>query len=171
MALAKISKRQTGAKPKAIRKATTKSVVQPRQQETKEEEEEEPPLLDEETELRQTVQELFSQEEDLLNTHMNNIQVDIVVLFLLLETRFSLTDDDTQKENAELLTEESKMLQTVAADGVTEQEIAEYANRLEAIIERKCQMIELLQDRMVAFRKNLKREEELSQRVGNLTQY
>ena len=63
------------------------------------------------------------------------------------------------------------MLQTVAADGVTEQEIAEYANRLEAIIERKCQMIELLQDRMVAFRKNLKREEELSQRVGNLTQY
>ena len=63
------------------------------------------------------------------------------------------------------------MLQTVAADGVTEQEIAEYANRLEAITERKCQMIELLQDRMVAFRKNLKREEELSQRVGNLTQY
>ena len=169
MALAKISKRQTGAKPKAIRKATTKSVVQPRQQETKEEEEEEPPLLDEETELRQTVQELFSQEEDLLNTHMNNIQVDIVCLFLVFP--FSLTDDDTQKENAELLTEEGKMLQTMAADGVTEQEIAEYANRLEAITERKCQMIELLQDRMVAFRKNLKREEELSQRVGNLTQY
>ena len=169
--MAKKSKRQTGAKPKAIRKANTKSVVQPRQQETKEEEEEEeePPLLDEETELRQTVQELFSQEEDLLNTHMNNIQVDIVCLFLVF--RFSLTDDDTQKENAELLTEEGKMLQTVAADGVTEQEIAEYANRLEAIIERKCQMIELLQDRMVAFRKNLKREEELSQRVGNLTQY
>ena len=100
---------------------------------------------------------------------MNNIQVDIVCLFLVFP--FSLTDDDTQKENAELLTEEGKMLQTVAADGVTEQEIAEYANRLEAIIERKCQMIELLQDRMVAFRKNLKREEELSQRVGNLTQY
>ena len=75
------------------------------------------------------------------------------------------------QENAELLTEEGKMLQIVTADGASEQDIQDYAERLEAIIERKCNLIEMLQDKMTTFRNNLKREEELSQRVGNLAQY
>ena len=75
------------------------------------------------------------------------------------------------QQNAELLTEEGQLLQIVTADDATEQDIQEYADRLEAIIEQKCNLIEKLQNKMIAFRTNLQREEELSQRVGNLAQY
>jgi hypothetical protein len=103
---------------------------------------------DDEAELRRTVQVLFEQEESLLNTHMNNIQ-----------------------ENAELLTEEGKMLQLVQGEDATEEDIENYAQRLAAILDRKTHLIEVLQDKMEAFRANLKKEEELSRRVGKLSQY
>ena len=103
---------------------------------------------DDELELRRTVQILFEQEEQLLNTHMNNIQI-----------------------NAELLTEEGKMLQTVQRHDRSEEDIENYVARLTEILDSKAQLIEALTDKMDAFRVNLKKEEELSKKVGNLSQY
>jgi kinesin family protein 2/24 len=102
----------------------------------------------EEVELRETVQVVFEQEEDVLNTHMSNIA-----------------------ESAQLLTEEGKMLQLVQRDGVTEKDVDAYASRLEEIIVRKTELIEQLQGKMMAFRGSLKREEELSKKVGALSPY
>jgi kinesin family protein 2/24 len=94
------------------------------------------------------VQALFEQEEQLLNTHMNNIQI-----------------------NAELLTEEGKMLQSVQRNDVSEEEIEDYAARLTEILDHKAHLIEDLADKMDAFRANLRKEEMLSKKVGNLSQY
>jgi kinesin family protein 2/24 len=107
-----------------------------------------PKIINEEVELRNTVQAVFEQEEDLLNTHMSNIS-----------------------ESAQLLTEEGKMLQMVQRDGVKAGDIDAYAARLEEIIERKTQLIEQLEEKMAIFRDSLKREEELSKRVGALPPY
>lgn len=101
-----------------------------------------------EEELRKLVQSVFEQEEEMLNFHMTNI-----------------------KENAQLLTEEGRMLQQVQKEGVTEEEIAAYGARLIDIIEQKTQMIEMLEERMSNFRESLEKEEELSKVVGNLSQY
>jgi len=103
---------------------------------------------EDEAELRRTVQALFEQEEQLLNTHMNNIQI-----------------------NAELLTEEGKMLQSVQRNDVSEEEIEDYAARLTEILDHKAHLIEDLADKMDAFRANLRKEEMLSKKVGNLSQY
>lgn len=103
---------------------------------------------DDELELRRTVQILFEQEEQLLNTHMNSIQI-----------------------NAELLTEEGKMLQTVQRHEISEDDIESYVSRLTEILDNKAQLIEALADKMDTFRINLKKEEELSKKVGNLSQY
>jgi kinesin family member 2/24 len=105
-------------------------------------------LSDDEAELRRTVQALFEQEEQLLNTHMNNIQI-----------------------NAELLTEEGKMLQSVQRNDVSEEDIENYAARLTEILDRKAHLIEELADKMDTFRFHLKKEEDLSKKVGNLSQY
>ena len=75
------------------------------------------------------------------------------------------------QENAELLTEEGKMLQNVQREGATQQDHDEYAARLGSIVERKTLLIAMLEDRMASFRAQLKKEEELSKRVGNLSQY
>lgn len=107
----------------------------------------EPNVVNEEVELRNTVQAVFEQEEDLLNTHMSNIS-----------------------ESAQLLTEEGKLLQMVQKEGATNEDVEAYAARLEDIIERKTQLIEQLEEKMAIFRHSLKREEELSKRVG-LSQY
>jgi kinesin family protein 2/24 len=104
---------------------------------------------DDEAELRRVVQSLFEQEENLLNFHMS--------------TKI--------QENAELLTEEGKMLQNVQREGATQDDYDEYAARLGCILERKTMLIAMLEDRMASFRAQLKKEEELSKRVGNLSQY
>ena len=104
---------------------------------------------DQEAELRRVVQSLFEQEENLLNFHMS--------------TKI--------QENAELLTEEGKMLQHVQREGATQDDYDEYAARLGSILERKTMLIGMLEDRMASFRAQLKKEEELSKRVGNLSQY
>lgn len=102
----------------------------------------------EEAQLRETVLMVLEQEEDVLNTHMANIS-----------------------ESAQLLTEEGRMLQLVQREGVSGEELDAYATRLEEIIIRKTELIEQLQGKMMAFRENLKREEELSVRVGALSPY
>ena len=98
--------------------------------------------------LRETVQSIFEQEEAILSTHMRNIQ-----------------------ENAELLTEEGKLLRAVQRDGVTEAEMDEYVATLSALLDRKEEMILGLQDKLFAFSESLEKENELSQKVGRLRQY
>lgn len=104
---------------------------------------------EDEAELRRVLKQLFEQEENLLNFHMSS----------------------KIQENAELLTEEGKMLQNVQREGATQQDYDEYAARLGSILERKTHLIGMLEDRMASFRAQLKKEEELSKRVGNLSQY
>eukprot|EP00550_Attheya_septentrionalis_P012955 CAMPEP_0198304958 /NCGR_PEP_ID=MMETSP1449-20131203/57663_1 /TAXON_ID=420275 /ORGANISM="Attheya septentrionalis, Strain CCMP2084" /LENGTH=591 /DNA_ID=CAMNT_0044007487 /DNA_START=561 /DNA_END=2336 /DNA_ORIENTATION=- len=97
-------------------------------------------------ELERTVQRLFQEEENLLNLHMSIIQ-----------------------ENAELLTEEGQLLQTVQGEGVGDYEIDEYASRLGRILDRKSHLIASLQEKIASFRVQLKREGELSREFGNLS--
>ena len=73
-----------------------------------------PPLLSRsriEEDLQRTVEHIFEEEEELLNLHMNIIQ-----------------------ENAELLTEEGRLLQQIQGD---DNDIDAYASRLDQILERK----------------------------------
>jgi kinesin family protein 2/24 len=102
----------------------------------------------EETELRRTVQGLFEQEEAILSMHMRNIQ-----------------------ENAELLTEEGKLLQEVQRDGVDNEAIEEYICALESVVERKETMILSLQEKLLVFSDALEKEQALSKKVGSLAQY
>lgn len=63
------------------------------------------------------------------------------------------------------------MLQNVQREGASQVDFDEYASRLGSILDRKTHLIRMLEDRMASFRAQLKREEELSSRVGNLSQY
>lgn len=91
-------------------------------------------------ELHRTVQDLFEEEEALLNLHMNVIQ-----------------------ENAELLTEEGRLLQQIQGD---EGDIDAYATRLGNILERKHELIVILREKLQIFRKQLQREEMVAQRMS-----
>ncbi|GMI34520.1 hypothetical protein TeGR_g10034 [Tetraparma gracilis] len=95
-------------------------------------------------ELHRTVEQIFEDEEALLNMHMSIIQ-----------------------ENAELLTAEGKLLQQV--QGNEDYNIDQYANQLEQILERKSELIATLGGKLSKFRESLAREEELSKRVGKIS--
>ena len=130
---------------------------------------------EEEAELRRVVQALFEQEENLLSFHMScKIQVSrrrkSCRTKMFFVTHVHSFPCDVQ-ENAELLTEEGKLLQNVQREEATQEYFDEYASRLASILDRKIHLIQLLEDRMAAFRAQLKKEEELSRRVGNLSQY
>ncbi|KAL7534073.1 hypothetical protein ACHAXR_005620 [Thalassiosira sp. AJA248-18] len=88
------------------------------------------------SEIDQTVKELFEEEEQLLNLHMTSIH-----------------------ENAELLTEEGGLLQSVQGE---DYDVDQYASRLGEILDRKTELIHSLQDRLGSFRELLRKEEELS---------
>jgi len=98
--------------------------------------------------FHRTVQTLFEEEESLLNFHMSVIQ-----------------------ENAELLTEEGKLLQGVQSDGVIDYDIDTYASRLGTILDRKTYLISMLKEKLVSFRAQLQEEEELSKKVSALPGY
>lgn len=98
--------------------------------------------------LHRTVEDLFEEEEMLLNVHMNVIQ-----------------------ENAELLTEEGRLLQQIQGEDVIDYDIDAYAQRLDEILQRKQQLITLLQRRLKAFRRHLKREESVSKAVNQMPSY
>lgn len=87
-------------------------------------------------EFHQTVEHIFEEEEELLNLHMNIIQ-----------------------ENAELLTEEGRLLQQIQGD---EDDIDAYATRLDAILSRKQTLITHLREKLSHFVASLKEEEDLS---------
>lgn len=103
---------------------------------------------DEEDEVVQafhrTVQDLFDEEEDLLNLHMTVIQ-----------------------ENAELLTDEGRLLQQMQGD---DQDIDGYASRLDSILRRKQELIDILRSKLNDFRKSLQREEVYSQQIAQRQQ-
>ena len=99
-----------------------------------EEDEEDDSMTDE---FHQTVENIFEEEEELLNLHMNIIQ-----------------------ENAELLTEEGRLLQQIQGE---ENDIDAYAKRLDAILKRKQDLISHLRDKLGHFVQSLKEEESLSQ--------
>jgi hypothetical protein len=91
--------------------------------------------------FHKTVQDVFEEEEDLLNMHMTVIQ-----------------------ENAELLTEEGRLLQQIQGEN---NDIDAYAARLDAILQRKQQLITILKAKLDHFRGSLQKEEQLSKIVGN----
>ncbi len=101
-------------------------------------EEEEEELED----FHRTVEGIFEEEETLLNLHMSVIQ-----------------------ENAELLTEEGRLLQQIQGEDVVDYDIDAYAQRLDEILQRKQVLIDQLQSRLASFRNLLKREENASKRV------
>lgn len=71
-------------------------------------------ILEHNSHLHHEVETLFEEEESLLNLHMSVIQ-----------------------ENAELLTEEGKLLQSVQSEDVIDYDIDNYAHRLESILDSK----------------------------------
>ena len=91
--------------------------------------------------FHKTVQDVFEEEEDLLNMHMTVIQ-----------------------ENAELLTEEGRLLQQIQGEN---NDIDAYAARLDTILQRKQQLITILKAKLDHFRGSLQKEEQLSKIVGN----
>jgi hypothetical protein len=91
--------------------------------------------------FHQTVQDLFDEEEDLLNLHMGVIQ-----------------------ENAELLTEEGRLLQQIQSEN---NDIDAYAARLDLILQRKQELIAILREKLDHFRKGLIREEKESKHLAS----
>ncbi|KAJ1435253.1 hypothetical protein B484DRAFT_393631 [Ochromonadaceae sp. CCMP2298] len=94
---------------------------------------------DENNAFHRTVQHVFEEEEDLLNLHMTVIQ-----------------------ENAELLTEEGRLLQQIQGEN---NDIDAYAARLDAILQRKQELITLLRGKLEHFRTSLQREERESRNL------
>ena len=95
--------------------------------------------------LHKTVDSLFEAEEALLNAHMTVIQ-----------------------ENAELLTEEGRMLQQVQGGDVVDYDIDTYVARLGAILNRKAEQIAALQGQLAGFAAKLREEEDQSRLVRRL---
>lgn len=94
-------------------------------------------------EFHRTVESLFEEEEELLNLHMNVIQ-----------------------ENAELLTEEGRLLQQIQND---DKDIDAYAARLDEILARKQTLITVLRAKLASFRECLKKEESVSSKVNKFS--
>ena len=90
--------------------------------------------------FHKTVQDIFDEEEDLLNLHMSVIQ-----------------------ENAELLTEEGRLLQQIQGEN---NDIDAYAARLDQILTRKQELIDILRQKLDNFRKSLQREEIYSKQIA-----
>ena len=90
------------------------------------------------TELDHVVQQLFEEEEQLLSLHMQSIQ-----------------------QNAEYITEENKLLESVQGEN---NDMDAYALRLAEILQHKTEMIQAMRGRLEPFRELLRKEEELSKK-------
>lgn len=91
--------------------------------------------------FHRTVQDVFDEEEALLNLHMLVIQ-----------------------ENAELLTEEGRLLQQIQGEN---NDIDAYAARLDIILQRKQELIKDLRQSLDHFRSSLQKEEIESKRMAS----
>jgi len=69
------------------------------------------------------------------------------------------------------LTEEGKLLQSVQSEAVADYDIDDYASRLGTILDRKSYLITCLKDKLVSFRGQLQKEEELSSKIVSLPGY
>ena len=99
--------------------------------------------------LHEIVSELVEEEENLLHAHMESIQ-----------------------ENAELLTEEGRLLAKVQGEDVVDYDIDMYAERLDEILSTKIRMYTSLHINLKKFREHLAKEEMLSNRLaGNVQMY
>lgn len=105
-------------------------------------ENEPPSLLDAEEELRKTMDSLMDQEDEILSLHMKTIH-----------------------ENAELLSEEGKLLQDIQSAHVKSTDIDEYMDALCIVLDRKEDMIINLQEKLSLYRSDLLKEKDLSARV------
>ncbi|CAM9563242.1 unnamed protein product [Ectocarpus fasciculatus] len=72
------------------------------------------------------------------------------------------------QENAELLTEEGRLLQQIQGDDVIDYDIDAYATRLSEILDRKMTLMSSLQKRLRNFRGHLEAEEKASVKVREL---
>lgn len=90
------------------------------------------------TEFDTIVQQIFDEEEQLLSLHMQAIQ-----------------------QNAEYITEENKLLESVQGE---DYDMDAYALRLTEILQHKTEMIQALRGRLEPFRELLRKEEELSKK-------
>ncbi len=97
--------------------------------------------------LHETVSRLVEEEELLLTEHMDCIQ-----------------------ENAELLTEEGRLLAKVQGEDVVDYDIDMYAERLDQILTSKISMYTKLHANLKKFRQHLADEENLSRAVGDNVQ-
>ena len=75
------------------------------------------------------------------------------------------------QENAELLTEEGRLLQQIQGDDIIDYDIDAYAGRLSDILDRKMQLMATLKLRLGKFRRHLEEEETVSKRVSQMPQY
>jgi len=97
--------------------------------------------------FNRTVEKVYEEEEELLNLHMNVIQ-----------------------ENAELLTEEGRLLQAIqgtGVDGAGEYDIDQYATRLLSILARKQELNAALRTKLASFREVLGNEERASRMIAD----
>ncbi|CAN0092540.1 unnamed protein product [Phaeothamnion confervicola] len=75
------------------------------------------------------------------------------------------------QENAELLTEEGRLLQQIQGDDVVDYDIDAYAARLSEILDKKAELTGRLQRRLRTFRRHLEAEEKVSSRVHAMPQW
>lgn len=67
------------------------------------------------------------------------------------------------QENAELLTEEGRLLQAIQSD---EHDIDTYAHRLGSILDRKMDLVKMLKIKLKDFRQKLIQEEEMANKAN-----
>ena len=79
-------------------------------------------------------------------------------------TTLSTVPSPSSTSSAELLTEEGRLLQQIQGEN---NDIDAYAARLDAILQRKQQLITILKAKLDHFRGSLQKEEQLSKIVGN----
>jgi hypothetical protein len=94
--------------------------------------------------FHELVSQLVDEEEQLLNKHMECIQM-----------------------NADWLTEEGELLAKVQGEDVVDYDIDEYAQKLDGILTRKMEKITDLHELLTRFRDHLRQEEDVSRRMEN----
>ena len=89
--------------------------------------------------FHEKIETILEEEEDMLETHVNAI-----------------------KEDAQMLTEEGRLIEMVQGEGVVDYDIDAYVQRLEVLVKHKLSVYTQLHQKLVNFKKHLNEEEEVS---------
>ena len=89
--------------------------------------------------FHEKIETILEEEEDMLETHVNAI-----------------------KEDAQMLTEEGRLIETVQGEGVVDYDIDAYVQRLEVLVKHKLSVYQQLLAKLTTFKKHLNEEEEVS---------